>query len=307
LPKVSVIIPNYNHAQYLKQRIDSVFNQTYKDFEVIILDDCSTDNSKEIIERYRDNDNVKHIVYNTENSGSTFNQWHKGIGLASGDYIWIAESDDWCETNFLKTIVDGLDKNDDAVFGYCQSFCINDEGGIIFQSNYTRLDDYCPSQEYLEKFMGTGNAVYNASMAVFRKKYYYQISDHYRSFRYCGDWVFWGELSRMGPVYISAKPLNYFRKHADDVTGRMNKSGENFIEEISVLDYFHEHLHLSDGAYFKSKVKLYSRFIQRRNKIDAQVRKKIQSLFFDKISFAQKQYFMLVTKAYRYKLLLQKK
>jgi len=107
LPKVSVIIPNFNHAAYLKQRIDSVLNQTYQNFELIILDDCSTDNSKEIIEQYRNDTRVSNIVYNTENSGSTFKQWDKGINLSSGDYIWIAESDDWCELNFLQTIMEG--------------------------------------------------------------------------------------------------------------------------------------------------------------------------------------------------------
>lgn len=71
MPKVSVIIPNYNHSSYLKERIDSILNQTFQNFEVIILDDCSTDNSKEIIELYRDHTKVSHIVYNEKNSGST--------------------------------------------------------------------------------------------------------------------------------------------------------------------------------------------------------------------------------------------
>ena len=91
---VSVIIPNYNHAPFLKERIDSVLNQTYDNFEVIILDDKSTDNSKEVIANYRGHSKISHIVYNEENSGSTFKQWQKGFSLAKGDYIWIAESDD---------------------------------------------------------------------------------------------------------------------------------------------------------------------------------------------------------------------
>ena len=72
--KVSVIIPNYRHARYLKERIDSVLEQTYRDFEVIILDDCSPDDSQEIIETYRSREKIAHIVYNEHNSGSTFVQ-----------------------------------------------------------------------------------------------------------------------------------------------------------------------------------------------------------------------------------------
>ena len=102
---VSVIIPNYNHDKYLDVRIQSILNQTYQDFEIIILDDCSTDNSKAVIERYRDNDHVSHIVYNEKNSGTTFKQWEKGIELAKGDLLWIAESDDSCDCNFLDSLI----------------------------------------------------------------------------------------------------------------------------------------------------------------------------------------------------------
>jgi len=107
---VSVIIPNYNHSKFLRKRINSVLDQTFQKFEVIILDDCSSDNSKEIIEEYRFNNKISHIVYNDINSGSTFKQWEKGIQLAIGDLIWIAESDDWCEPNFLSILVNAFSK-----------------------------------------------------------------------------------------------------------------------------------------------------------------------------------------------------
>ena len=64
LTMVSVIIPNYNHAPFLVERIESVLNQSYPDFEVIILDDCYTDSSKEIIEKYRNNPKISQIIYN---------------------------------------------------------------------------------------------------------------------------------------------------------------------------------------------------------------------------------------------------
>ncbi len=69
MPTVSVIVPNYNHASFLKQRINSILEQTYQDFELILLDDCSTDNSREILEQYRSNPHVSHIAHNEINSG----------------------------------------------------------------------------------------------------------------------------------------------------------------------------------------------------------------------------------------------
>ncbi len=83
-PAVSVIVPNYNHGRYLTERLESIFNQTFRDFEVILLDDASTDNSLEVIERYRGHAGVR-IVPGAENSGSTFKQWLKGIDLARAD------------------------------------------------------------------------------------------------------------------------------------------------------------------------------------------------------------------------------
>lgn len=68
---VSVIVPNYNHAPFLRERIDSILAQSYTDFELILLDDCSTDNSRDILNSYRDNPHVSHIIFNEKNSGST--------------------------------------------------------------------------------------------------------------------------------------------------------------------------------------------------------------------------------------------
>ncbi|HVX25704.1 MAG TPA: glycosyltransferase family A protein [Parafilimonas sp.] len=307
MPKVSVIIPNYNHAVYLKQRIDSVLNQSYTDYELIILDDCSTDNSKEIIEQYRDNEKLTSIVYNEVNTGNSFKQWDKGIQLAKGKYIWIAESDDWCEKNFLETIIAGMEKKENVVFGYCQSICVNDKGEIIFQSGYPRLEDYYPSDKFLEDFLCFGNAVYNASMAVFKKSFYLRISDTYKQFQFAGDKIFWAELSRLGDVYISGKLLNYFRKHSGDVSGKMYAKGSNFIEEIKVLDHFHMQLGLDERMYFRAKVKLYNNFRLVRTHIDQSLKTQIQKLFFKNISFFKSQYFLTLSYLYFLKTCLNKK
>src|SRR5690349_3561194 len=109
-PKVSVIVPNYNHARYLKQRIDSVLNQTFTDFELILLDDHSTDESLSIIENYRNHPRVSAIILNAENSGSTFRQWRKGLEQAKGQFVWIAESDDSADANFLEKTVEAATK-----------------------------------------------------------------------------------------------------------------------------------------------------------------------------------------------------
>ena len=103
-PLVSIIVPNYNHAKYLHQRLDSIFNQTCTNFEVILLDDLSTDNSIEILNSYNDS-RISHRFYNKENSGSPFRQWKKGLEAAKGELVWIAESDDWADVSFLEKMI----------------------------------------------------------------------------------------------------------------------------------------------------------------------------------------------------------
>lgn len=111
---VSVIIPSYNHAKFLVDRIESVLTQSYTLFELIILDDASSDNSREIIESYRHHPLISRIIYSDKNSGSPFCQWQKGISLAKFDWIWIAESDDIALPNFLENAVKELSKNINA-------------------------------------------------------------------------------------------------------------------------------------------------------------------------------------------------
>jgi glycosyltransferase involved in cell wall biosynthesis len=115
IPTVSVIVPNYNHARYLRQRIDSVLGQTYRDFEVILLDDCSTDESRSIISEYENHPKVR-IELNDKNSGSPFKQWNKGVRLAHGKYVWIAESDDYADERLLERLVSMLEEGPRVTF-----------------------------------------------------------------------------------------------------------------------------------------------------------------------------------------------
>src|SRR6516225_7688773 len=101
MPSVSVIVPNYNHARYLRRRVDSIVDQTYQDFELILLDDCSTDGSREVLQSYADDPRVR-IEFNDENTGTPFKQWNRGVRMARGRYIWIAESDDYAGPRFLE-------------------------------------------------------------------------------------------------------------------------------------------------------------------------------------------------------------
>lgn len=252
-PLVSVIIPNYNHAKYLEERIQSVINQTYQNYDLIILDDCSTDNSKEIIERYRSNTHVSHIVYNDKNSGQTFKQWQKGLGLAKGELIWIAESDDKCEPDFLETLVEQFEKNQDCVLAYCISILFNDNGDILGKSGTFGNDLQLSGVDFIKHYMCLGNAIWNASSAVFKKNVALGIDKQYESYKGAGDRLFWIEIAEKGNVAIVNKPLNFFRQHPNNSTKRYYADGTNQKEDKKILDYIYCQGYISCPAFIKCK------------------------------------------------------
>src|SRR5579863_7553321 len=117
---LSVIVPNYNYAHFLKRRLDSIANQTIKPDEIIFLDDCSTDNSREVAEQLLKTYGIAYSIVVNETNQGVFFQWLKGIRLAKFDYIWIAEADDSCEPDLLDRLLSGFDDSD-VVVSYCQS------------------------------------------------------------------------------------------------------------------------------------------------------------------------------------------
>jgi len=227
--QVSVILPNYNHAVFLQKRIDSIFNQSFTDFELIILDDFSTDNSKEIIEQYREHPHVSHIVYNTENSGSTFKQWKKGIELAKGKFIWIAESDDYADEIFLDNVVSDIEKHPNAGLIFCNSHIINAEDSIIGNTNdwtqqyaATQKEDkitYFNGYDFCRDHLFLVCRIPNASAVVFRRELVMnKLQWIDQKFKNSGDWKLWLNIALHSDLIWLNKDLNYFRKHANNVT-----------------------------------------------------------------------------------------
>lgn len=248
-PLVSVIVPNYNHHLYLSERIESILSQEFQDFELILLDDCSPDDSVEIFERYRSNPKVSHICVNAQNSGSTFKQWERGISLARGKYIWIAESDDSADPRLLGSIVKALERYPSAVMGFCSTVVIDSEGRVL---DINIPDDY-PQEfctlhnggEFIRRKMIYETSIVNASAVVFKREVWAKVDKGFTSYRLCGDWLFWIEVLRLGDVVWIHRKFNRFRKHLNKVTPRAFKEGLNFREMKGVLGYMHRRIGLN--------------------------------------------------------------
>lgn len=233
---VSVIIPNYNHAKYLSKRIESVINQTYKHFEVIILYDNSSDNSIEIIRKYETNEHISHIIINKENSGSTFKQWEKGFQLAKGELIWIAESDDDCAPTFLEKLVEAFILDDSCVLSFCKSQKTDSEGRFLSEEGFDNSFKMS-GLDFIKKHLCHHNYISNASAVIFKKSVLSMIDWSFTSYKGCGDWIVWIEIAKCGNVSYSNLALNYFRIHESNTTKKQAFSGKNEIEGMEVYKF----------------------------------------------------------------------
>ena len=253
-PLVSVIVPNFNHARYLEQRLDSVFGQTYPNFEVIILDDSSTDNSLEIINRYKYNPHLSQIVVNKTNSGSVFKQWAKGLSLAKGEWIWIAESDDYCTNDFLDQLMNECRKHKDVVVAHSNYIMCDEEGNIISKSKDRKNRCY-NGIHYIKKRLARFCDIHNASGAIFNQSVLESVSKEYQTYQSTGDYQFWSEVAACGDVVHVHKNLTYWRQSLQSVTGTKLSKGITAKEDRRVYEYIQDKYQLSFAERYMAYAK----------------------------------------------------
>lgn len=246
-PLISVVVPNYNHERFLAQRLDSIINQTYQNIEIIILDDCSTDNSRDLIIQYANRDKRIKYLWNKKNSGSPFRQWKKGTERARGEYIWIAESDDYADTRFLEVLFSFLQANPSAAIAYCQSRLINYKGESL-GSHYRHLhaldpnlwnsDFYLDGKTIISKYMIIMNVIPNASAVLMRKSALKCINwDAVFSYHLAGDRMLWVQILKEYGICFVNRELNYFRMDGNTVRSKYMFRPTYLRENLRLMSY----------------------------------------------------------------------
>lgn len=240
-PLVSIIVPNYNHEPYLRERLESIYGQSYRNFEVILLDDMSSDASVEILEEYAHRyPKISRLIVNEVNSGGVFHQWKKGFACARGELVWIAESDDFCSLDLLEKLVPFFD-NEGVMLAYAKTIFMQDEKEIWSIGEYlSDIDKEAWNKEFVScshtlvnEAWGIKNIVPNASSAIFKNPKSMAILDDelWQKMRICGDWVFYLHVIRGGLVGYTPDATNYYRLH------NSNTSVATYAKEI----YYEEH------------------------------------------------------------------
>jgi monovalent cation/proton antiporter MnhG/PhaG subunit len=244
--RISVIVPNYNYARYLEQRLNSIFLQTYPVFELIVLDDASSDKSLEVINNCLAKTDIDHqLIINSKNSGSVFGQWRKAIKLARGDFIWICEADDFAKPDFLEKCINKF-SDPEVVLSYTQSMQVDENGKVInddyldytneISKNKWQQDYVCDGFEELSKALAVKNTIPNVSAVVFRKTSLQESLDHcerqIKKLKIAGDWLIYSDLLQKGRIAFTSESLNAHRRHHKSITIDPNNNNRHMAEII---------------------------------------------------------------------------
>ena len=275
---VSAILPNYNYAHFFCSRLQEILSQTYQVSEIIILDDNSTDKSREIIlpeiaklQAMRPDIAVKHC-FNRQNSGNVFSQWQKGIELSSAEYIWICELDDSAKPKFLETVMAPF-KDDNVVLSFCNSKMINQKGELIIKDNLRKIKDFFRRRHVSGEYVVDGLTEINRSLAVFNsipnvsatiiknQPSLTTFLEEAKKYRLCGDWYFYLKVAAAGKIAYTNKTLNLHRIHSDSVT-KKTALKERFAETKSI------------HQFARNTFKLQNNTIRRMEKIEIELAKK---------------------------------
>lgn len=249
LASVSAVIPNYNYERYIGDRLRSVFDQTYPLREVIVLDDASPDGSLAQITRTAEEAGRKIDLHvNAKNSGSPFPQWRKGVELAKGDYVWIAEADDLAHPSFVSRLVSRMQKAG-SVLGFTDSRQIDENSERLGDSYRPYINQIEPGAfdrpfdmdgpEFLARFLAVKNVILNVSGVIVHRQTLLQafdaVGEDLYAYSVAGDWRLYVEICAQSGHRVSwlPDPLNTHRRHRVSVTHALKV--DKHLDEIASL------------------------------------------------------------------------
>ncbi|QXE20237.1 glycosyltransferase [Clostridium sp. 001] len=242
LPLVSVCIPVYNGEKYIKYTIDSVINQTYKNLEIIICDNCSTDDTVKIVESYNDK-RIK--LYNNESNIGYTNNVNKCAELSNGKYIKYVYADDTIDKNCIQEMVTVMEKNPDVTL--CGvNFChINEKNEVISEPILHMNSEKYPSKVFFKALVINGNIVGCPSNVMIRKKSFKSIGLFSQEFKYVGDYNVWIKLCKLGNYYFINRKYMYIRTHGKSLTNQQISKIVRVREFYYLLDKYLDNINFT--------------------------------------------------------------
>lgn len=244
---VSIILPTYNGSSYIKQSIDSCLGQTYKNFELIIVDDCSSDETVNIIKSYSD-PRIKYFKH--ERNLGLPRALNTGFENAKGEYLTWTSDDNFFHVDAIAKMVSILEKNKDIGFVYANFYLI-DEKGKIFKSYRVGSS----------KSLDRGNLI--GACFLYRREVYEKIGEYIPEFRLAEDYNYWLRIRQSFKMKKINDFLYYYRRHQKSLTWS-NKLVEN-VEQMEKAS--NDYIPVSMRYYHKGQVFFYQKKYQESKKL----------------------------------------
>ena len=207
---ITVYITNYNYGQYLSKAVDSVLNQSTTDFELIIIDDGSVDNSKEIIESYRSNKKVSIIYQQNKGLNATNNV---ALKASNGKYIMRLDADDYLEENAIEILSQKLESDPEL--------------GLVFPNYYlVNKDDFIISEEIRHDFdneVQLFDQAAHGACTMIRADFLKQVGGYNENYTCQDGYELWVKFTLKFKISNVSKPLFYYRQHGANLTSNENR------------------------------------------------------------------------------------
>lgn len=254
MPKVSIVIVNYNYARYLDERISTLLNQSYKDFELIIVDNGSTDNSVEVINQYISDTRVITRFY-SEND-LPFKRWNEALDSARGEYFLITAADDSSYPTLLEKIVEKLDNHPSVGLSFSQSWDIDDQGNQL--RSWKEWTDDLDKGRWSKDFIDEGKnecqyllfkcTIPNPSAVLMRRSIFLAAGKFDINLRYLTDWMLWVKMLLISDIAFISEPLNNYRTHTGSLTN-LTKQSLELEERVQIINYLYNNIKAPAGTW----------------------------------------------------------
>lgn len=232
MPKVSVCIPSYNSSRFLGQTIESVLAQRYSDYELVILDNASTDGTPELCSRYTD-PRIRYLRFE-ELVGQAAN-WNRCLDHATGELVILLHSDDMLQPTYLERAVAYLEQVPEASYLFCCAQHVDAEGRPLHLQSAYAEDQRVPGRELARRLLLEGCLV-NPAGVLARRSAYEAVGRFTEEIVWGVDWHMWVRLALQGDVLYLAEPLSEYRQHGQSGTTGVMATARNGKDEVWMME-----------------------------------------------------------------------
>lgn len=279
MPKVTVIVPIYNVERYIGKCLKSLQNQTLRDIEVICVDDCSTDSSVEVVERFIKDDKRFILLKNNVNSGAAIAR-NNGMDVACGEYIYFMDSDDWIDENYLEKMVEAIEIS-------CCEIILNiniinefsDKAVPYIHPTFPKVSE---NGEILDRIQALTDTPWHIWARLYKKSFLDKFNLRFIDIKACNDFVFhYITHIYIEKLFVFNGPGYHYISRNDSITGVTKKINNRDLYVIKaysfIYDYFKKHNLLN-----KSSVKMFS--VWPFFMVDSEDKYNFYKSFFEKIN-----------------------